>query len=218
MTLVLNALERTKIGKMKKLIGTGILPAVYYGHKEESTPIQIKRGDFLKIWKDAGESTVVTIKTPDKKIDTLIHEVSIDPVSNEPRHVDFYVFEKGHKVEISVPIEFVGISEAVKEKGAIFMKILHEIKIKAEPTNLPHKIDVDISPLIEFGDSIVAKNIKLPTGVELEENPEEVIATVSEPKEEKEEEVVPIDLSKIEVEKKGKKEEEGAPTEQEDKQ
>ena len=67
---------------------------------------------------------------------------------------------------------------------------------------------MDISPLVEFGDSIVAKDIKLPHGVELLENPEEVVANVSEPKEEKKEEAAPVDLSQIEVEKKGKKEEE----------
>ena len=208
MTLTLNAEKRIKIGKTKGLLGTGILPAVYYGHKQESTPIQMKKTDFLKVWKEAGESTVIKLHTPEADIEALINDVDMDPLTNEPRHADFYVFEKGHKVEISVPIEFVGVSPAVKEKGAVLVKVLYEIKIAAEPANLPHQIDVDISPLVEFGDSIVAKDIKLPHGGELLENPEEVVANVSEPKEEKKEEAAPVDLSQIEVEKKGKKEEE----------
>lgn len=208
MTLTLNAERRTKIGKVDSLRKAGFLPAVYYGHKEAATAIQIKKSEFVKAWKEAGESTVVTIHTNEVDVDALINAVDIDPVTGEPRHADFYVFEKGHKVEIAVPIEFIGISPAVKDKGAVLMKILHELKVKAEPSNLPHQIDVDISLLVEFGDHIMAKDIVLPKGVELEENPEEVVANVSEPKEEKEEEIAPVDLTQIEVEKKGKKDEE----------
>ncbi len=208
MTIKLNVEKRTKLGKTDSLIKSGILPAVYYGRKEESTPIQMKKTDFLKAWREAGESTVITLHSNEGDVDALIKDVNLNPVSNEPMHADFYVFEKGHKVEIAVPIEFVGVSLAVKEKGAVLMKIMHELKVKAEPTNLPHQIDVDISSLNEIGDSITAGNIQLPKGVELEENPEEIIATVAEPKEEKEEESAPIDLSQIEVEKKGKKDEE----------
>ena len=209
MTLTLNAEKRTKIGKVGSLREAGILPAVYYGHKKEAVPIQIKKADCIKAWKEAGESTVITINMDSAKIDALINDVDIDPVTGEPRHADFYVFEKGHKVEISVPIEFIGTSPAVKEKGAVLVKTLYELKIKAEPSNLPHQIDVDISSLIEFGDSLSAKDIKLPSGVELEENPEEIVASVAEPKEEVEEVATPVDLTQIEVEKKGKKEEDG---------
>jgi large subunit ribosomal protein L25 len=133
----------------------------------------------------------------------------LDPLTGEPRHADFYVFEKGHKVEIAVPLEFVGISPAVKDLGGVLMKILYEIKVEAEPSNLPHQIEVDISPITELEGQILAKDIKLPKGVELAENPEEVIVTVATPQAEKVEEA-PADLSQIEVEKKGKQEEEGA--------
>ena len=73
---------------------------------------------------------------------------------------------------------------------------------------MPHNIQVDISNLKTFEDQILAKDLVLPRGVELKENPEGVVALVSAPREEKEEEVAPVDLSQIEVEKKGKDEEE----------
>ncbi len=207
MTIKLNIEKRTKLGKIADLRKAGILPGVFYGRKQEATPIQMKKTDFLKVWREAGESTVVKLHSSEGEVESLIKEVVMSPVGNEPEHVDFYVFEKGHKVEIAVPIEFVGVSPAVKEKGAVLMKTLHELKIKAEASNLPHQIDVDVSSLVEFGDVVTAQDIKLPAGVELEENPEEVIATVAEPKEETEEVSAPVDLSQIEVEKKGKKEE-----------
>jgi len=206
----------TKI-KADKIRSAGAIPAVFYGKKEASTPISIMEKDFLKVWKEAGESTVVTLQIGDPSTElgvskeSLIHDVDIDPVSGVPRHADFYVFEKGHKVEVALPIEFTGVSPAVKDLGGILMKVLHELKVKAMPKDLPHNIEVDISSLIEFGNQILAQDIRMPAGVELDLSTEEVIATVTAPREEKEEEPAPMDLSQIEVEKKGKEEgEEGA--------
>ncbi|HEY4480443.1 MAG TPA: 50S ribosomal protein L25, partial [Candidatus Paceibacterota bacterium] len=173
------------------------------------TPIQIKKADFIKAWKNAGESSVIKLQTPDGDLEALIKDVQLDPVKNEPIHTDFYVFEKGHKVEIAIPIEFEGTAPAVKELGGVLVKVMHEIEVRAEPKNLPHEIKVDIGSLVNFESQILAKDIKLEAGVELLQNPEDVVALVSEAKEEKEEETAPVDLSQIEVEKKGKKEEEG---------
>jgi len=185
----------------------GRVPAVFYGKKEASTPISIAKVDFLKIWREAGESSVVTLETPSGTKESLIQDVDVDPVTGAPRHADFYVFEKGHRVEVELPIEFTGTSPAVKELGGVLVKVLHELKIEAMPKDLPHNIQVEISTLANFGDQILARDIILPTGVALRENSEEVIALVSAPREEKEEETAPIDLSQIEVEKKGKEEE-----------
>jgi large subunit ribosomal protein L25 len=209
MTIEIKAEKREKVGKVDSLRAAGFLPGVFYGHKKTSTPIQVKKVDFLKAWREAGESTVISLKTKEGSVEALIHDVDIDPVTNEPRHADFYVFEKGHKVEISVPIEFEGVAPAIKDLGGILVKVLRELKIKAEPANLPHEIKVDISGLVDFQSQILAKDVVLPKGVELIENPEEVVAAVTEAKEEVIESA-PVDLSQIEVEKKGKKEEEGA--------
>jgi hypothetical protein len=107
-----------------------------------------------------------------------------------------------------VPLEFIGVSPAVKDLAGNLMKVLRELKISADPQHIPHSITVDISTLATFEDQILASDIALPAGVILVENPDEVVATVEEPKAEVEEVVAPIDLSAIEVEKKGKKEEE----------
>lgn len=209
MTINIKAEKREKVGKKAdSLKKAGLIPAVFYGHKKESTPIQVNKVDFLKMWRNAGESTVIKLSLPEGEVEALIKEVDFEPLTGEPRHADFYVFEKGHKIEVEIPLEFVGVSPAVKDLGGTLMKVLHELKIKADPSNLPHEIEVDISSITELDGQILAKEIKLPTGVELIENPEEVVATVAAPKEEKEEESAPADLSSIEVEKKGKADEE----------
>ena len=75
------------------------MPAILYGKKTESTPISFLAKDFMHVWHTAGESSVVTLKSPKGSYDTLIHDVDLDPVTDVPRHADFYVFEKGKKVE-----------------------------------------------------------------------------------------------------------------------
>jgi large subunit ribosomal protein L25 len=187
---------------------SGKIPAVFYGPKEPSTPIKLGVADFKKAWKTAGESTVVSLEGSSIDADVLIHDVALDPVTDMPIHVDFYAIEKGKKLSVNVPLEFIGISPAVKDLGAVLVKVAHEIKIEALPKDLPHKLEVDISTLIGFDSVLTANDIKLPDGVILKVKPEEVIASVYEPKEEIVEET-PVDLSAIEVEKKGKEAKEG---------
>ncbi len=190
----------------------GFMPAVFYGKKQESTPVSVAMADFLKVWKQAGESAVVTLKNEGSEdIEALIHDVDLDPISEMPRHADFYVFEKGHKIEIDVPLEFIGVSIAVKDLGGILIKVLHNVKIEAMPKDLPQKIEVDISSLSTLDSQLIAADLHMPEGVTLIEGAEEVVALITVPKEEVEETETAVDLSAIEVEKKGKKEEEGEP-------
>jgi large subunit ribosomal protein L25 len=199
----IEAQTRDKSQNLETLRKEGKMPAVFYGKKNESTPITITQKDFIKVWKEAGESGVVSIKTEKGSVETLIKEVSFNPVTDTPVHADFYVFEKGKKIELDVPLEFIGVSPAVKDLGGSLVRALHEIKISADPQHIPHDIKVDISSLVDFDSQILAGDLTLPTGVDLVELPTEVVATAAKPREEKEEESAP--------EKKGKKEEEAAP-------
>lgn len=209
--LTLDATKRDLKEDLAIIREAGQMPAVYYGKKTASTPISISQKEFIKLWHKAGESSVVSIKTPEGTVETLIKDVDVDPISDKPRHVDFYVFEKGKKIEVSVPLTFEGVSLAVKDLGGILVKALHDIKISSDPTNIPKEFVVDISALVTPDSVILAKDIKLPAGIDLMENPEEVVAAVTQYKEEVE--AAPVDLSAIEVEKKGKKEEEGEASE-----
>jgi len=197
---------KENLGEIRK---SGKIPAVFYGKKEASTSIKLPFAIFEKTLKDAGESTVLHLDGDGIDVDVLIHEVDLDPVTDKPRHVDFYAIEKGKKLEINIPLEFIGVSPAVKDLGGILVKVMHEIEIEALPKDLPHKIEVDISTLATFDSVVTAGSIKLPEGVILKIKPEEVIASVYEPKDEVVEET-PVDLSAIEVVKKGKEAKEGA--------
>lgn len=200
--------KREEIGKPNKLRKEGKLPAVFYGAKEDSTPITVSERDFEKVWKEAGESTVITLSGVGEPKEVLIHDIDFDPVKDTPRHADFYVLEKGKKTHVKVPLEFIGVAPAVKELGGTLVKVLHEIEIEVLPKDLPHNLEIDISNLTDFESRVFVKDIKLPESALLMIGADEIVALVSEAVEEKEEEEAP-DLSKIEVEKKGKEENEG---------
>src|SRR3989344_6498920 len=112
---VIKASKRDFGIKLDALRKSGKIPAVFYGAGKESTSISISNVEFKKIWRDAGESSAVKIGM-DKggDIDVLIHEVQVDPVTDEPIHVDFLAIDMTKKIKVKVPLVFEGISGAVK--------------------------------------------------------------------------------------------------------
>lgn len=189
----------------------GKIKAVCYGPKQPSTPIVVDLKEFTKLYKDAGESSVITLKGLGTDLDVLIHDVQTDVVKGTIIHADLYAIEKGKKVQVHVPVLFVGVSNAVKALGADLVKVLHEIEVEAEAKDLPHEIEVDLTKLAELEDQILVGDIKVPAGVQVLTGPEEVVAIAAKHKEEEEEAPATIDMSAIEVSaQKGKKEEESA--------
>ncbi len=190
----------------------GEIPAVFYGMGNPTTPITLSKVEFKKVWHKAGESSAVEIVVDGKKVDVLIHEVQTHPVNDEPIHVDFLAIDMNKKITVSVPLEFIGVSPAVKSGTGNLVKVMHEIEVEALPKDLPQNLAVDISSLVDTSSQVTVSDIKLPAGVVVTADATDVVASIIEQKEEVIEET-PVDLSAIEVEKKGKKEEEGeAPT------
>jgi len=193
--------------KAKTLRGEGILPAVVYGRSEEATPITIDHKQFEKVFKEAGESTVITLTGLDGKKQALIQDVALHPVSGALLHADFYAIEKGQKVTVSVPFEFEGVSPAVKELGGILTKVMHELEMEVDPTELPHSIPIDISKLVTLDDQIKIADLTLPPSATIDIDRDEVVAMISVAKEEVAE-VAPMDISQIETSvERGKKDE-----------
>jgi large subunit ribosomal protein L25 len=204
--LTLDVKKRAKDGPSAAVIRrAGSIPAVVYGAHQASTPIEIEARAFEKVLREAGEATIVSLAGLGAPLPTLIHEVDLDPLTNHPRHVDFYAVTKGEKVQVAIPLAFAGVSPAV-EAGANLVKVLYELEVEADPMNLPHAIEVDLSVLQAIQDRIHAKDLILPAGIKLITEPEEVVALVQEVVEEKVEEAAPADIASIEVEKKGKAE------------
>lgn len=206
--LTLTAEKRDpKVATLSSLRLKGLIPAVVYGAHHESSPIAVDAKSFAKVLRDAGEaseSTIVSLTGLGAALPTLIHEIAFDPIKGLPLHIDFYAVTKGEKVQVAIPLSFIGESAAV-EAGANLVKVMHEIEVEADPMNLPTAIEVDLSMLKAIDDQIHASDLVLPAGVAFTGEPEEVVALAQAVVEEKEEAPV-ADIGTIEVEKKGKEE------------
>ena len=212
----LTATKRSKTDSLTTMRSNGMVPAVVYGARVENTSIFVPSAAFEKVLKIAGESSTIVLDLAGEgkdskvtKIDVLIHEVQVDPVKGFPIHVDFLAIDMNKPIEVKVPLEFTGIAPAEKNGLGVLVKVLHEVEIEALPKDLPHAISVDISSLETLENQIHVSDLVLPKGVTMKTGVDEVVALVSIVKEIVEE-IAPVDLSAIEVEKKGKKEEEGA--------
>lgn len=203
LTLSVENRPKTKAHVLRR---SGKLPAVVYGGHQESTALALDARAFEKVLRDAGEATIVTLSGLGADLPVLIHAVDLDPLTNRPRHVDFYAITKGEKVEVAIPLEYVGESPAVRA-GANLVTVIREIEVEADPMSLPQHIEVDISVLTAVDDQIRASDLKLPAGVSLVGDPEEVVALIQVVAEESEE-APSGDIADIEVEKKGKEDEE----------
>ncbi len=218
-TYALKANIREALGKKNEALReNGLIPSVLYGHGIKNQNLSVKRNDFLKIYQTAGTSSLIDLQIDETKpVKTLIHDIQSDPKSSEIIHIDFYQIKENEKITTEVELEFIGEAPAVKELGGILVKNYDEIEIECFPKDLEliDTIKVDLSVLKTFNDAIHIKDLKVPAEIKIMVSPDEVVALVTEPEEEKIE--VPVAEVPAEpelAEKKGKESEEGgAPVE-----
>lgn len=159
--------------------------AVVYGPHVKNRNLFINYNEFVQIFRQSGQSTLIDL-TIDGEADTkvLIHDIAHDPVSGRYIHVDFYQLDMNKKLEVTIELKFVGESPAVKEKGGTLIKVTDTLEIECLPKDLVKEIDVDISTLTDIDQHIYAKDIKLPAGITLVTDPEAVIISSEEVREE----------------------------------
>lgn len=184
----LSVRPRTELGKKTNALRrSGFLPAIVYGEKVPSQPVSVLYSDFMKVFREAGESTIFTLKVEGgKEHDVLIYSVTFDPLKDIPEHVDFYAVPQHRAIRHKVPFEFAGEPPAVKNLGGILIKIMHEIEIEALPKDLPHALRVDISSLAELGSKIHVREIRVPAGVKIHGHADDVIVLIEQPRTEEE--------------------------------
>lgn len=215
--LELSAKVRKILGKkVKSLRKKGLIPAVLYGAKVKPIPLEVDYNEFEKLYKEAGESTIIKLKVEDSDSKTneknvLIHDVVRDPISNKFTHIDFYAIRMDKPITAEIPLVFEGEAPAVKELDGVLVKNIFHLEVKALPANLPRELKVDISSLKTFDDIIHIKDIEVPEGVEILANPDEVVALVTPPRTEEELKALEeetVEEKPEEVEEKEKPEEE----------
>ncbi len=177
--------------KVSQLRKEGLTPAVVYGSGIDSTAITVNTKDFIQLYKDAGESTIIDLVVEGQKepMKVLVKDVDINYVKRQVLHVSFYKVNMNVAITTVVPIEFVGESQAEKD-GAVILTNFDEVEIKCLPKDLPDHLDVDQSKLLAIGDTFTFAQLILPEGVELTMEEDELshpILTATAPVSEEEE-------------------------------
>ncbi|HUV80955.1 MAG TPA: 50S ribosomal protein L25 [Patescibacteria group bacterium] len=198
----LKAKIREETGKKtRKIREKGIIPAVLYGPKIKNLSLSVDLKEFERIFKQAGESSLIQLEADNKKFLVLIHAVEIDAIAQKPIHIDFYQPRLDEEITVSVPLVFEGEAPAVKDLGGTLVRNIHELEVKALPQNLPHEIKVDISGLKTFEDDILVKDLIVPKEVKILKEPDETVVFVAEPEKVEEELAKPVEEKVEEVEK-----------------
>jgi large subunit ribosomal protein L25 len=180
----LSAKSRTTTGKgvARKLRAAGQVPAIIYGHARQPLSLELNAHELqLLLEKNPYQSTVIELAFDGKTARTLIREIQRHPFKKQILHVDFQELVAGEKVTVRVPLHFTGTADGVKNGGGILDQTMHELEISVDPSNIPHHINVDVTPLT-VGHSIHAGEIKLPEGVKLLTDANATVCVCSAPK------------------------------------
>lgn len=185
----------------------GYVPAVVYGKSFDPEAIAIKQIDFEHIYREAGSSNLIEMSLEDKNFKTLIHEIQKDPITGTILHVDFIKVNMKEKIHAEIPLIFIGDSPAVMNLEGSLITPVDSIEVECLPGDLIPEFEVDISVLDDFEKNIKVSDLKFPEGVEIENDTEEIVAFVQEPRSEEEmaelEEAVEENVEAVEVEHTG---------------
>lgn len=185
--ITINASKRAISGKsVKQLRKNGKIPAVVYGHEVTTANLELSEIDFIKAFRQAGESTIVNLAVEGKNTPVLIHDVQNHYLTDKPVHVDFYAVNMKEKLRATVQLHFIGEPQAVKALGGILMKNLSEVEVECLPADLPSHLDIDISNLNTFEDEIRVSDLKVSDKVEILAAPDELIVAVTPPRSDEE--------------------------------
>lgn len=186
-TITLDVQLRDPKMKKSEFCLKSLIPAEYYGKGVENRSFQMDYQTFRKAYKVAGKNTIIILNVDGKDhLNVLVHDIQLNPVTDEIIHVDFFNIKMDEKIHTKVSLEFTGLAPAVKEFGGILMTNLTEVEIKCLPKDLIHKIEVSLNSLVDFRSFVRVKDLIVPDTITILNNPEDVVATVVAPKQEEE--------------------------------
>lgn len=167
--------------KVKNLRQQGVLPGNIYGKGVKSLSVQVPAKDFLKVYKDAGETGIIELAVGDgESHPVLVHNLQLHPVTSKPLHVDFHQVNLSEKVKATVPVVTLGEAPAVASKLGILLTPISELEVEALPADLPEKIEVDVASLAAVDQEIKVKDLKISDKVTVSADPELVVAKIGE--------------------------------------
>jgi len=166
----------------RKLRAQGKVPAVVYGSGIEPTPIVVESLGLAKVLR-GGVNALVDLKGA-KAIEgkpVLVKEVQRDPLSRKVVHCDLYAVNLKARIDVEVPLHFVGIPRGVALDGGVLEPLLRTLEVSTMPLSIPESIEVDVSNL-GIGDAIHVRDLLLPPDVILKTDPDVTVTHVVTPR------------------------------------
>lgn len=146
----------------------GKLPGIVYGAGARAESIAINPAEFVKLYKQAGESTLIDFSLEGKaEGKVLVQEVQHDPVNDRIIHVDLRRIDMNKALTAPVALRFIGEAPVIKASGGTLVTSLETVEVKCLPKDLVSHIDVDVSGLNSYEDVIKIKDLKLPPGIQI---------------------------------------------------
>ncbi|MFW7414495.1 50S ribosomal protein L25/general stress protein Ctc [Demequina sp. SO4-18] len=175
--LTLVAEHRTEFGKgyARRIRANDKIPAVLYGHGTAPDHIVLPGHDTMMALKNP--NALLNIDIDGKKTLAIAKDVQRHPIKPYIVHVDLLIVKKGEKITVDVPVHLEGESAP----GTIHILEISSLEIAAEATHLPEYVTVSIEGM-EEGDKLLAGDITLPQGSELDGDPEQLIVHISVPR------------------------------------
>ena len=174
--------EAQGTGASRRLRHMGLVPGILYGGDKEPVKLELEhQALILNLRNERFHASILTLDVAGAKEQVLLRSVNMHPFKLQVQHVDFQRVSKDKKIHMKVPLHFVNAekSPGVKEQSGVVSHVLNELDIVCFPDDLPEFIEVDLGNL-SVGNSIHARELKLPKGVEpaLGKNENPVVATV----------------------------------------
>jgi large subunit ribosomal protein L25 len=183
---------RQPLGKRsRRLLREGKLPAVVYGHNTEATSITLDKLEFQKVFVKSGRTHLIDLAIDGRTDKVLVREIQTHPRRLGPIHVDFYQVNLQEKIEVEVPVHLVGESAAVKRGDGDILQPMHSVRVECLPSDIPEAFEIDITPLEEIDMELRVSELKVPQGVTVLDEPDQLIVKIVPKRELKVEEEVP---------------------------
>jgi large subunit ribosomal protein L25 len=186
MTAVLQAKERkgSRNSNLTTLRREGNIPAVVYGSKLQSKSIYLSEADFLKTIKEVGRNGVFSLDVDGSKHEVVLSDYQSNPIKNEIVHADFLAVDMSKEMTADVRVVLVGDAAGVKD-GGVMQQSMHEVSVTATPNNIPSSVEVDVTNL-QVNETLTVADIKANRGYEINNEEDEVIASILPPRQEEE--------------------------------
>jgi large subunit ribosomal protein L25 len=190
---VVAAEPREILGKqVNALRRQGLVPAVVYGHGRKSQAIQIDARTFDELRRTTARNSLVDLKIGGgRAVPVLLQGVHEHPVKRHPIHVDFFVVKMTEELHVDVPVNYVGESHAVDKMGGTLLHLREHVSVSALPADLPHALDLDITPLQDFDAVLHVRDLVVPSGVTMLTDADEPLARVQQPRSQEEFAAIP---------------------------